>query len=86
MPRFLILVAALAFAPVPASAQPAKSTPAPARRDRPCKRDWSILERQDGEPQWVYKARPLHTFSKDTAPGQRNGNGYNGNRWHVAEP
>ncbi|VFU08572.1 putative lipoprotein with Yx(FWY)xxD motif [Methylocella tundrae] len=48
--------------------------------------DWGIILREDGSRQWTYKGRPLYTWTQDTAPGQINGNGYQGNKWHVAKP
>ena len=48
--------------------------------------DWTIVKRNDGSAQWAYKGRPLYTWSKDTTPGDTNGNGYDGNSWHLAEP
>ncbi len=48
--------------------------------------DWTVVKRTDGAQQWAYKGRPLYTYTKDTAPGQRNGNSFNGNQWHVAQP
>jgi predicted lipoprotein with Yx(FWY)xxD motif len=32
-----------------------------------------------------YNGHPLYTYSKDTAPGQTNGEGFNG-KWFVATP
>lgn len=48
--------------------------------------NWGIIIRTDGSRQWTYKGRPLYTWSKDTEPRQTDGNGYNGNNWHVAKP
>lgn len=48
--------------------------------------DWGIITREDGSRQWTYKGRPLYTSTQDTAPGQTNGNGYQGNSWHIAKP
>jgi predicted lipoprotein with Yx(FWY)xxD motif len=45
--------------------------------------DWSIVRRSDGTKQWAYKGNPLYTSSKDTKPGETNGNGGD---WHVAHP
>ena len=47
---------------------------------------WTIVKRTDGSMQWAYRGRPLYAFGKDLAPGQENGNAFNGNKWHVAEP
>jgi predicted lipoprotein with Yx(FWY)xxD motif len=34
---------------------------------------WSVVARPDGAPQWAYDGRPLHTSTKDKAPGDVNG-------------
>ena len=46
--------------------------------------DWSIIARDDGTRQWAYKGRPLYTWSKDQKPGDRTGDGFLNNQWHVA--
>jgi len=46
---------------------------------------FSIITRSDGMKQWAYDGKPLYLFSKDTAPGQENGNGVKG-LWAVAKP
>lgn len=48
--------------------------------------DWTIAKRKDGSSQWAYKGRPLYTFSRDQAPGKIEGDGFNGNTWHLAAP
>lgn len=48
--------------------------------------DWTVQDRKDGTKQWAYKGRPLYTFVRDTTPTKIEGNGFNGNKWHVAEP
>ena len=48
--------------------------------------DWTVQTRKDGTKQWAYKNRPLYTFVRDTQPSHIEGNGFNGNKWHVAEP
>lgn len=48
--------------------------------------DWTVQDRKDGSKQWAYKGRPLYTFVRDTSPGKVDGNGFNGNKWHLAEP
>jgi predicted lipoprotein with Yx(FWY)xxD motif len=40
--------------------------------------NFSINARTDGAMQWAYKNQPLYLFSHDTAPGQENGNGFEG--------
>ncbi len=46
---------------------------------------FSIITRTDGMKQWAYGGKPLYLFTKDTAPGQENGNGVRG-LWAVAKP
>jgi predicted lipoprotein with Yx(FWY)xxD motif len=46
---------------------------------------YTIIVREGGEQQWVYKGQPLYLFSGDVNPGDSNGNGVNG-RWKVATP
>jgi predicted lipoprotein with Yx(FWY)xxD motif len=46
---------------------------------------FSIITRTDGGKQWAYGGKPLYLFSKDTAPGQENGNGFKG-LWNVVKP
>lgn len=43
---------------------------------------FSTIARKDGGSQWAYDGKPLYLFSKDTAPGQQNGNGIKG-LWSV---
>jgi predicted lipoprotein with Yx(FWY)xxD motif len=47
--------------------------------------DFSIITREGGERQWVYKGKPLYLFSGDANPGDNAGNGVNG-LWKVATP
>jgi predicted lipoprotein with Yx(FWY)xxD motif len=44
--------------------------------------DWSVMTRDDGTRQWVYKNKPLYTFSGDHKPGETNGSGANSS-WHM---
>ena len=44
----------------------------------------SVVTDANGQ-QVEYNGHPLYTYSKDTAPGQTNGEGFNG-RWFVATP
>jgi predicted lipoprotein with Yx(FWY)xxD motif len=46
---------------------------------------FSIITRADGTKQWAYNNQPLYLFSKDTAPGQKNGDGFKG-LWSVVKP
>ena len=48
--------------------------------------DWSIITRDDGTRQWAYKGKPLYTWSKDQKPGDRTGDGFLNNQWHVVKP
>ena len=48
--------------------------------------DWTVITRHDGSKQWAYKGRPVYTWYRDKAPGQAEGDGFNGNRWHIARP
>ena len=60
--------------------------PFTATADASPKDDWTVVKRTDGSQQWAYKGRPLYTFAKDSAAGQQNGNSFDGNKWHVAQP
>ena len=48
--------------------------------------DWTTQDRKDGSKQWAYKGRPIYTFVRDSSSGKVDGNGFNGNKWHLAEP
>ncbi|MFT4172733.1 MAG: hypothetical protein QM639_09260 [Rhodocyclaceae bacterium] len=48
--------------------------------------EWTIVTRDDGGKQWAYKGKPLYTWVKDKAPGDKTGEGMAGNTWHVAAP
>ncbi|MFJ3483932.1 hypothetical protein ACIPL1_11210 [Pseudomonas sp. NPDC090202] len=47
--------------------------------------DWTIIKRDDGASQWVYKGKPLYTFKGDKAAGDKTGDGKN-DVWHLAKP
>ncbi|HSD40410.1 MAG TPA: hypothetical protein VLD36_00945 [Burkholderiales bacterium] len=47
-------------------------------------RDFSIIKRDDGSPQWAYKGKPLYMFIGDQKSGDKTGDGVNG-VWHVAK-
>lgn len=47
--------------------------------------DWTIIKRDDGASQWVYKGKPLYTFKNDKAAGDKSGDG-KGDVWHLAKP
>ena len=61
---------------------PAFSAPADAKATG----DWSVATRDDGSRQWAYKGKPLYTFARDARPGDKTGDGFNNNIWHVARP
>jgi predicted lipoprotein with Yx(FWY)xxD motif len=42
--------------------------------------DWSIIERAPAVRQWVFRKKPLYTYSGDEAPGSVDGNDVSG--WH----
>ena len=48
--------------------------------------DWGLATRKDGAKQWTFKKRPLYTFVRDTKPGEIEGDGFAGNKWHLARP
>jgi predicted lipoprotein with Yx(FWY)xxD motif len=45
--------------------------------------EWSIVLRDDGGKQWTYRGKPLYLYTRDSAPGDDNGDGI-GNQWRVA--
>ena len=47
--------------------------------------DFTIITREGGGRQWVYKGKPLYLFSGDANPGDNAGNGVNG-LWKLASP
>jgi predicted lipoprotein with Yx(FWY)xxD motif len=47
--------------------------------------DWTIIKRDDGASQWVYKGKPLYFFKSDKAAGDKTGDG-KGDVWHIAKP
>jgi predicted lipoprotein with Yx(FWY)xxD motif len=46
--------------------------------------NWSIVMRDDGSKQWAWKGKPLYTWVKDQKPGDKTGDGFLNNSWHVA--
>jgi predicted lipoprotein with Yx(FWY)xxD motif len=45
--------------------------------------DWTIVERKDdGEPQWAYKGKPVYRYAGDTIPGTTGGEGLDG-KWRA---
>jgi predicted lipoprotein with Yx(FWY)xxD motif len=61
----------------PAFAAPATAVPTEG---------YSIVIRDDGSRQWALKGKPLYTFVKDSKPGDKNGDGFLNNQWHVVRP
>ncbi|MEQ7919076.1 hypothetical protein ABQX22_07750 [Xanthomonas sp. WHRI 1810A] len=47
--------------------------------------DWTVIKRDDGKFQWVYKGKALYTFKSDKAAGDKQGDG-KGDVWHIAKP
>jgi predicted lipoprotein with Yx(FWY)xxD motif len=45
--------------------------------------DWSVVIRDDGTPQWAYKARPVYRYAQDAFPGATFGDGV-GTVWRIA--
>jgi len=58
------------------TSSPASATPLPGTL--------SVVTDANGQ-QVEYNGHPLYTYSKDTAPGQTNGEGFKG-KWFVATP
>jgi len=48
--------------------------------------DYSIVTRDDGKKQWALKGKPLYFWIKDQKPGDKTGDGFLNNAWHVAKP
>ena len=44
--------------------------------------EWTVIKRPDDVLQWAYKDRPLYTYSKDTFPGARLGDGL-ARSWNI---
>lgn len=59
--------------------------PLQAKATDKAKGNWTIIKRDDGASQWVYKGKPLYTFKNDKAAGDKTGDG-KGDVWHVAKP
>ena len=57
-----------------------------AASDAKASGDWSIITRDDGTRQWAYHGKPLYAWSGDHKPGDRTGDGFANNQWHVAKP
>lgn len=59
--------------------------PLMAGADAKASGDWSVITRDDGSKQWAYKGQPLYTWSKDSKPGDKTGDGFLNGAWHVAK-
>ncbi|HEX6138250.1 MAG TPA: hypothetical protein VF059_11370 [Casimicrobiaceae bacterium] len=46
--------------------------------------EWSIIGREDGTRQWAHEGKPLYAWVKDQKPGDKTGDGFLNNQWHVA--
>jgi predicted lipoprotein with Yx(FWY)xxD motif len=57
-----------------------------ARDGEKAEGEWTLATRDDGSKQWAYKGRPVYTWYRDKSPGQAQGDGSDGNRWHIARP
>lgn len=47
--------------------------------------NWSVVQRDNGTPQWAYQGKPLYYWVKDSKPGDATGDGV-GKVWHTAKP
>jgi len=48
--------------------------------------DWSVVVRDDGTRQWAYRGHPVYYWAKDMKPGDRTGDGFANNTWHLVRP
>ncbi len=46
--------------------------------------DFALIQRSDGERQWVYRGIPLYRYALDRAPGEYRGQGVD-DLWRVVE-
>lgn len=60
--------------------------PLTAQADAKPAGDYTIITRDDGTKQWAHKGKPLYTWVKDQKPGDKTGDGFLNNQWHVAKP
>ena len=47
--------------------------------------EWTVIKRDDGSMQWAYDGKPLYTFIKDKAPGDKTGDGLMEGAWKAAK-
>lgn len=59
--------------------------PLKANADAKAGGDWTVISREDGTKQWVYKGKPVYVYSKDSKAGDKTGDNV-GNVWHVVKP
>jgi len=57
-----------------------------AMEGAPAGGDYSIITRDDGKKQWALKGKPLYFWAKDQKPGDKTGDGFLNNSWHVVKP
>jgi predicted lipoprotein with Yx(FWY)xxD motif len=48
--------------------------------------DYSVITRDDGKKQWALKGKPLYYWAKDQKPGDKTGDGFLNNAWHIVKP
>jgi predicted lipoprotein with Yx(FWY)xxD motif len=60
-------------------------TPLFAPSDAKAQGDHTLIVRDDGKRQWVYKGRPLYRWYADKKPGDKDGDGLR-QTWHVIKP
>lgn len=58
--------------------------PVRSKRETTPSEPWSLIERDDGRPQWAYKGQPMYYYVNDEV-GKKLGDGIDG-EWHVLEP
>ncbi len=46
---------------------------------------FSVIKRDDGSPQLAVNGKPLYLFAADKKPGDRNGDNFKLNIWHVVK-
>ena len=48
--------------------------------------DWTVIVRDDGSRQWAYRGKPVYYWVRDQKPGDRTGDGFANNTWHLVRP
>jgi predicted lipoprotein with Yx(FWY)xxD motif len=59
--------------------------PLMAGADAKASGDWSVITRDDGSKQWAYKGKPVYTWTKDSKPGDKTGDGFLNGAWHAVK-